>query len=239
MFFKRAVLIIHGLGGGTYDIEYLANYLQTVRSFYVYTFTLPGHDRILQSKIKKEDWLLSVDEQVEILVKKGYKKIYVIGHSMGGVLASYVAANHKEVKKLVLAAPAFIHILSEENSGGAFKKVPSIIRGYGIGETISRLFKMAPVNFIEFTSLVKKYKDVPTEIKIPTIIIQGQADELVPEASAFYVYNKLQSRTKKLILYKTANHDLFRSNDNKKIAKAIIKFLRYTPYLRKTIKKEN
>ena len=40
MLFKKAVLIIHGFAGGTYDQEDLANYLELNRIFDVYQFTL-------------------------------------------------------------------------------------------------------------------------------------------------------------------------------------------------------
>ena len=33
MCFRRAILIIHGFAGGTYDQEYLANYLELERKF--------------------------------------------------------------------------------------------------------------------------------------------------------------------------------------------------------------
>ena len=37
--------------------------------------------------------------QIEKIIKHGYKEIYVIGHSMGGVIAAYLASKYKEVKK--------------------------------------------------------------------------------------------------------------------------------------------
>ena len=42
--FRKAVLIIHGFAGGTYDQEFLANFLELNSGLDVYTFTLPGHD---------------------------------------------------------------------------------------------------------------------------------------------------------------------------------------------------
>ena len=84
MLLKKAVLIIHGFAGGTYDEEYLANYLE-LKGFDVYTFTLPGHDRMLFNKITKEDWIESARIHLEMLINNKYKQIYVIGHSMGGV----------------------------------------------------------------------------------------------------------------------------------------------------------
>ena len=44
------------------------------------------------------------------------KEIYVVGHSMGGVLASYVASRHKEIKKWVLVNAAFNYINLKQNN---------------------------------------------------------------------------------------------------------------------------
>ena len=74
MLLKKAVLIIHGFAGGTYDEEYLANYLE-LKGFDVYTFTLPGHDRMLFNKITKEDWIESARIHLEMLINNKYKQI--------------------------------------------------------------------------------------------------------------------------------------------------------------------
>ena len=55
MIFRKAILIIHGFAGGTYDQEYLANELELQSHFDVFTFTLPGHDNNGFSKIKMEN----------------------------------------------------------------------------------------------------------------------------------------------------------------------------------------
>ena len=47
---RKAVLIIHGFAGGTYDEERLAFYL-TMHNYDVFTFTLPGHDKIFFNKV--------------------------------------------------------------------------------------------------------------------------------------------------------------------------------------------
>ena len=109
MFFKKAVLVIHGFAGGVYDEEKLINYLQLNKSFDVFSYTLPGHEKNL-SKVNYEDWMDKSIEQVEWLIQNNYKTIYVIGHSMGGVIASFLATKYKQIKKIVLAAPAFEYL---------------------------------------------------------------------------------------------------------------------------------
>ena len=82
--YRKAILVIHGFGGGPYDLEYLSDNLELDKRFDVYTFTLPGHDVGIGS-VDRNDWIKSVDEHMEMLINFGYKDIYVVGHSMGGV----------------------------------------------------------------------------------------------------------------------------------------------------------
>ena len=141
MLFKRAILIIHGFAGGTYDEEELANYLELNREFDVFQFTLPGHDKNL-SKIDRVEWINASEKKVEWLIKNGYNKIYLIGHSMGGVIATYLATKYKEVKKLVLAAPAFqyLNVIKDDlNISESLKVAPKIIKEYGSDEIIARM----------------------------------------------------------------------------------------------------
>ena len=91
MLFRKAILIIHGFAGGTYDEEDLANYLELNRNFDVFQFTLPGHNRNL-SKAKYKDWIDYSESKVKWLIDNGYDSIYLIGHSMGGVIATYIAS---------------------------------------------------------------------------------------------------------------------------------------------------
>ena len=99
--FRTAVLLVHGFAGGVYDEEYLDHQLELISKYDVYTFTLPGHDGNTSKKITGATWIKKAESEVEFLINNGYKKIYVIGHSMGGVIATHLASKYKEIKKLV------------------------------------------------------------------------------------------------------------------------------------------
>lgn len=96
--FRKAILIIHGFGGGVYDEEYLSTNLEFIKNYDVFTFTLPGHDGF-PGKYTRFDWINSAEKQIENLINHGYKNIYLVGHSMGGVISTYIASKYKEVKK--------------------------------------------------------------------------------------------------------------------------------------------
>lgn len=226
MLFKKAILIIHGFAGGTYDQEELANYLELNRNFDVFQFTLPGHEKNL-SKVDYQEWISSSEDMVEWLIKNRYNKIYLIGHSMGGVIATYLASKYKEVRKLVLAAPAFqyLNVIKDNlNVGKSLKIAPKIIKDYGSDEVIARMLKLNVSVLKEFMTLVKEYYDYPKLVNCPVLIIQGKSDNLVPITSSEYAYNNIKSKKKKLIFLEGVTHDIFKDKNKEKIFKLIETF---------------
>lgn len=232
MLFRRAVLVIHGFAGGTYDEEKLCNYLES-KGYDVYSFTLPGHDKMLFNKVKKEEWIKSCEEHIEMLINYNYKRIYVIGHSMGGVLAAYLASKYKEINKIVLAAPAFKYLTFGENDfkfTTALINSPKLFKDYEKKEIISRFLHFPTSVIKEFMSLVKKSEKLPSKINIPTLLIQGNNDKIVPMGSSKYVYDNVKTNSKYLMILDGVNHDIFSSDKIDDVNKTINKFLRFGIY---------
>lgn len=229
MIFRKAILIIHGFAGGTYDEEELANYLEINRKFDVYQFTLPGHNKNL-SKVKYQQWIKSCESKIEWLINNNYNSIYIIGHSMGGVIATYLSSKYKQVKKLVLLAPAF-HYLSVTNSEINIKenlKVASkVLESYGGSEIFSRFLKLDISAVREFMMLVKTYYNSPRNVSCPVLIIQGENDDVVPESSSEYVYNTLMSHDKKLVYISGVDHEICVCERKYEIFEIIEDFLKY------------
>lgn len=227
--FRKAILLIHGFAGGTYDFESLAKNLECINNYDVFTFTLNGHDGNSSEIIKYDMWIKKSMEEVEFLIEKGYKNIYVIGHSMGGVIASYLAYKYKEIKKVVLAAPAFRYIGHENDRFNYLTFVTKpykLVKQYGGKIVINRLFKL-PINcYLEFVRLVKEYQDYPLKLDKPILLIWGTSDNIVPKESIDYVYNSVKTNKKKIIYLEGISHDIFRESKSDIIIKEIINFLK-------------
>ena len=231
MIYRKAVLIIHGFAGGTYDEEALFFRLQRNLEFDVYNFTLPGHMTNLSGDVKYLDWIKSVDEKIEYLHNTGYKKIYVIGHSMGGILATHAAINHTCVKKVVLVAPAF-EFLSLENENSFMKMIkngPDIIKTYHAKEVFSRFLKVSFSQFKEFEKLTDFSKENPKKLNVPTLIIQGLSDQLVPPGSSEKLFEDMTCE-KWLLELDDVTHDVFYGVKVDKICEEITKFLKSHKY---------
>lgn len=234
--FRTAILLVHGFAGGVYDAEYLDHRLELVSKFDVFTFTLPGHDGNTSKKITGSSWIKKAESEVEFLINNGYKKIYVIGHSMGGVIATYLASKYKEIKKLVLVAPAF-HFISYEGDKvkplSALSKTPKLIEQYGIKQLTSRMTKLPTNAIIEFINLVKKYQRIPQKVTIPTLILQGTSDNVVPPTTPDYIFNNLSSKKKRVIYLEGVTHDVFRESKKEQATDIIKSFLKRTNSIKK------
>lgn len=225
---RKAILLIHGFAGGSYDYGDLGNDLQLYRNFDVYTFTLPGHDKAKINNVTKEDWIKAAEIQIEKIIKNGYKRIYVIGHSMGGIIASHLASKYPEVKKLVLAAPAFKYLSFKEDKLdiiGSIKKMPKIFQDYDSEEVISRILKLPIPTVKEFMDLVELHTNDVKKITVPTLILYGVNDEIVPIDSVNYVYENIKSSSVTLIELENLTHDLFINNRYNEVKKLIVNFL--------------
>ena len=229
--YRKAVLIIHGFAGGTYDEEALLFYLQPMLEFDVYNFTLPGHMTNLSADVKYQDWIKAVDDRIIKLSNMGYNKVYLVGHSMGGILAAMGAVNHDIVKKVVLVAPAFqfLSLSNEATFVKAIKNGADIIKTYQAKEVISRFLKVSLSQMKEFEKLVEVAADVPSKISVPTLIIQGTSDQLVPQESSELIFSDMKC-PKWLLEVSDVTHDVFDGVKVDKICSEIGIFLKKNKY---------
>ena len=236
MFFKKkAILMIHGFVGGCYDFDNFHNELQLHKNFDVFTFTLPAHEKNIVKDVKFNEWLDESQKQIEFLINNGYKEIYLIGHSMGGVIAAHFASIYPQVKKLVLAAPAFRYFYFKDgkvdikNMNETIKNIPTIFKGEDTEKVISRILKTPISTMIEFTKLVAHCQNCINYIECPTLIIHGRSDKIVPIEATNYIYDNIKSKTNILINIKNVNHDCFTAKKSNIVKKEIKDFLLKNP----------
>ncbi len=243
MCFKRkAILMIHGFVGGCYDFNNFHNELELYKKFDVFTYTLPGHDKIIVKDVKYQEWIKESVNQIEFLINNGYKEIYIIGHSMGGVIAAHLASIYPQVKKLVLVAPAFRYFYFKDGKvdiksmNETLKNIPEIFKGEDTDKVISRILKTPITTMLEFTKLVSHCQECVKQIECPTLTIHGLNDVVVPTEGTEYIYNSINSKTNILINIKNLNHDCFSSKKAATLAKENIKqFLIKRPKKKKEI----
>ncbi|MFA6784040.1 MAG: alpha/beta fold hydrolase [Sphaerochaeta sp.] len=104
---SKAVLLCHGYSGYPGELIRPGTDLYEV-GFDVFAPRYPGHGTSGADFLKSraEDWIGTVYDAFSYL-QKHYETIYLVGHSMGGAIATIIA-DAFDVKRLALLAPALV-----------------------------------------------------------------------------------------------------------------------------------
>lgn len=226
MRYRRAVLVVHGFTGKLYDNEFLVNKLQLNGKFDVFAYTLPGHDKFRLEKVKKEDWVKSVDENIKELIKNHYDTIYLVGHSMGGLIVSMLANNYKQVKKVVLIAPALSYFSTEQYKEDLMNFKETILdEDVNYKNLFVKAFQTSKGSIKEFHQLVDKNNKKILSIKKRILIIHGDKDEVVPLSSSLDAFKKIKYKKKFMKIIKNGRHNILRGKKKEEVTNYIEGYL--------------
>jgi carboxylesterase len=211
------VLFIHGFTGGPYEIQPFVNCVKKYTDWTVEVPTLPGHGITLNlAKLSAESWMMEAELAIRKLQNE-VDRVLVVGFSMGGLIAMYLALRYP-VDKLVLlsAATKYIspRILLEDVRAMLME---SITKKYS-PNTFYHLYNYklthTPLRAtIEFLRILKMVEPYYKQITTPVCIVQGERDEIVPYTSAENLFKTLGSKKKKFIKSVNGKHHICYSDD--------------------------
>ncbi len=225
----KGCLFIHGFTGAPYEVEPLASYIQKKTGWIVKVPTLPGHGVNLSLKGHTyKEWIAYAEQELLSLMEE-VDEVYVIGFSMGGIIASYLAANYK-VKKLVLLSAAAYYVNPRQIVVDLKEMIKDLMNGnIKDNELFNRykqkVFQTPLSSTIEFQKLVKNIKPYLQQLNMPVLIIQGECDGIVPVKSAYYLYNNIPSKDKKLYLLPCSKHHVCHGDDYEDLKNYVEEFL--------------
>lgn len=206
----KGCLLIHGFTGSPEDMSPLAEHLRRNTDWVIYAPTLAGHgeDESLR-RVTWQDWISSAEQELENMVQL-CDEVYVIGFSMGGMIAAYLASKYP-IEKLILLSTSVYYM----NSKLLMKEFSDMVKDY-FHDQYSLVNSMkkykekmttTPLKAVmNFRKLVKEIRPIFQNISVPVLIIQGEQDRLVEPTSAHYIYDQVQSDAKEILLLKESRH---------------------------------
>lgn len=222
-------LIIHGYTGGPYEVEPLANYLDEKTDWQIEVPVLSGHGPELDLEdVHYETWIKDAEKAL-LKLKETCDTIYVVGFSMGGMIAAYLAANYP-IDRLVLLSTArkylsFRH-LSTYIKSGIELSLKGELRESNLYKHYKYKFDVVPFSAnIEFMKLVNKTKAYLKNIQSPVFIAQGQKDALVPSRAAYSLHDEIGSTDKEVVFFERSNHLICLGSDHDVLNVMIYQFL--------------
>src|SRR5690625_1392657 len=222
-------LIIHGYTGGPYEVEPLIEFLREHTEWKVSVPILPGHgEQLTLADISHDEWLKAAEEDIKKLLDK-CDTVYVIGFSMGGMIAAYLAAKY-EVEKLVLLAPARKYI----SVGKIAKRIGGVVVDVFRGTLDHNEFYLnvkekrgaVPIKSnVEFTKLVRYTREYLEDVKSPVLIIHGHDDSIVPVSAVKNIDEEISSENKQIVVFDQADHMLCLGEDKDIVNNIVLNFL--------------
>ncbi|WP_226038161.1 alpha/beta hydrolase [Aquibacillus saliphilus] len=221
-------LCIHGFTGGAYEVAPLANYLKKYTNWQIEVPTLPGHGEELQlEKVTFQEWLDHAESELIKLMEE-CDKIYLIGFSMGGMIASYLAAKH-DVTKLVLLATSRKYICLKQMTMDIGRFIREGLLGQLEDDLVYQRYIQKkgsiPISsMIEFLKCMKFTKPYLKKVNCPVLIAQGIQDSMVPYKTAAYLDKEIPTETE-VIFFNDSKHHICLGSDKDVLINTVNSFL--------------
>ena len=230
---RDGIYIIHGFTNTTYEVKELAIYLSE-QGFYTRADNLPGHGTTPEdcNRCLYQDWIEFVEQGIAEMSSR-CDNIYIIGISMGSVLALHTCSNFplnaavfastvlefKDKFDVHILTPLFHRLHPYTLKKKLYpKEVQDKIEFFGYD-----VWPLTALN--EMRKLTNKVRKVLPTIKCPALIIHSEADLLSLPSNISLVYDTITSENKEKLIVKKSLHNLFASNpDQEIIFKNIVEF---------------
>lgn len=235
------VILIHGLSGNAADMQYIKDKLVNT-SYDVFNINLPGHGTKPQDllTINMQDWINAVESQISTC----HDKCFLIGQSMGALLALYCASSHPEkIKGIILLSPA-IRLFGRFNrmfmfflyTLFMFLPIPTLYYKKTNGPDISDQYVKKKYNaynkiplkaLIEFERLRRATLKRLEMISVPILIIYSKKDHTIDKNAVEIIDKRIHSSIKETRALINSFHVISIDVEKEIVADNILRFLRF------------
>lgn len=229
-FFKGSetgILLSHGFIGTPQSVRFLGEELAK-RGYTVMAPRLKGHGThyLDMEQCRYMDWYESLAEGYEEL-SRHCTKIIIMGQSMGGTLALWLAAQKQEVDGVVLinpalTIPAFDYVRQEADLRFIDEDIPDI-KAKNIHEIT---YTKAPVKAIrQLQKLMSLTPEKLKDVHCPVLGFKSAIDHVVPPENTDFIMEQISSVQKESITLHDSYHVASMDNDKELIVKKTHSFI--------------
>lgn len=246
---KAAVFVVHGLHEHCGRYQHLAGYLVD-KGYAVYGLDLPGHGKSdgMRSYVDSyHDFIISMGNYLEMIQSwQPGLPIYLLGHSMGGLLSAVYLTDHShQIRGAILSGSlvrvpdyvsAFLIQIGEILSAilpkyriigfdtEGISRDPAVVQAYHddplvfTGKTTNRISNEInrAINFLE---------EKGPSIKQPLLLLHGGADLICDPAWSRYLHDLVSSTDKQLIVYDGLYHEIYQEPEAESIFSDVLSWL--------------
>lgn len=214
---EKGLLLIHGIGGSPAELFLLADAF--AKKGYGYkAITLPGHASNIEEldKVTFSQWM-DTTEKALLELEKDYKKVYVLGLSMGGLIAVRISELHPEIKAAAFLAPALAYKSKSVPLAGALNLFMKHLKmnyqssfpdgnEYYLSGGFNNLTSLHAVSEMNKLQRITK-KELPG-LKVPFVCFLTQKDTLVDPVGDYKQLSRVIDTDHEFVIYPASSHVL-------------------------------
>lgn len=230
---RTGCLLIHGFTGTPKEMRWMGEYLAK-EGHTVLGPRLFGHATRPEDMIRArwQDWVASVEDGWRLL-SGACERIFVMGLSMGGVLALHTAAHFPAAGVVAMATPFALPDdprLSLAKIIARFKpyfpKGPSDWHDKE-AERDHVSYPVYPMRALpELLALMGEMRAALPKISAPALVIHSKGDGGVPPENAQNIYDRLTTQDKQLLWVEKSGHVVTRDAERLRVFRAASDFVR-------------
>ena len=227
-------LLIHGFTGAPTEMRPLGDYLAS-QGYSVLGIRLFGHGTRLEdmNRSRWKDWVACVEDGWHLL-QGSADQIFIIGLSMGGVLALYNASRFPFQGVVALSTPYKLDMDPRlENIEKLFQEIPFVDKGESDwfdpeaekGHISYSRYQLRGV--FELYQVVKEMQNVLPEVRIPALLVQSKNDSLVTSENVDAIFSGISTpeEDKEMIWLEKSGHVITRDAAKERVFEEVGRFL--------------
>jgi len=244
---RVAVVLAHGVSEHSGRYGHVGRAL-TDAGYALYALDHRGHGRSEgdRANIDRLDHVVAdLLTLVELAAGRHGKKPFLLGHSMGGAVATAFALEHQDaIAGLLLSGPAadtsaaspVTRALGRLTSAvapnlGVFEvepegvsRDPEVVRAY-VEDPLVYHRKLPARTVSELVTAVNRFPEELPRITLPLLIMHGGEDPIIPVAASRMIEERAGSADKTLIVYDGLYHEILNEPEQEQVLADIIDWL--------------
>jgi acylglycerol lipase len=246
---KSIVLVVHGWAEHSGRYANLVNHLLP-NGYAIYAHDHRGHGMSEGRRGYVERFSDYLDDLKIFfdLVRGAHseKKIFIVGHSMGGTIATAYAIRHQQELAGLLLSGASLKLGSSMSSAlvplvrilsimvptlgvttldaSAISQDRAVVEAY-INDPLVYRGKITCRFAAEMIKTLSKLPSQMTEINLPILVMHGTADRLGDPEGSRILYDRVSSKDKTLKLYEGFYHEIFNEPGHKQVLADMVAWL--------------
>lgn len=223
-------LLIHGFTGTPYEVEPLVKRLES-EGCEVVAPLLPGHggERHEMMRVTWRHWIQGVEDVLTGLLHH-HEQVHLVGFSMGGLIAAFLAAKYPgRIKSLTMLSAPIYTINPKQLFKTIAEAIQQSMRTGNRQEDVSRYLmkvRATPLRSLaHFKRLVQMVKMQLGAVEVPLLILQGEQDDLVEARSATYIYESVRSEQKQIHFFPESRHMICHDCEADQVCRLVADFI--------------